>query len=81
MHARDASKSLLAFSIPTPDLSLECLLKMEHAIGSTFMQQSLSSGYPRLLRLFHSFFAKIAVHTDTVYTHNQQSFAPFLIVF
>lgn len=29
-------------------------------------------GYPRLLRLFHEFFAKIAVHTDTVYTPNHQ---------
>jgi hypothetical protein len=43
------------------------------AKGSTFLQQTLSSGYPRLLRLFHEFFAKIAVHTDTVYTQSQQS--------
>ncbi|EIN11737.1 hypothetical protein PUNSTDRAFT_119002 [Punctularia strigosozonata HHB-11173 SS5] len=41
--------------------------------ASMFLQQTLTSGYPRLLRLFHDFFAKIAVHTDTVYTHNQQS--------
>ncbi len=26
-----------------------------------FLQQTLSTGYPRLLRLFHEFFAKIAV--------------------
>jgi len=43
------------------------------AKGSTFLQQTLSTGYPKLLRLFHSFFAKIAVLTDTIYTQNQQS--------
>ncbi|KIJ67605.1 hypothetical protein HYDPIDRAFT_84403 [Hydnomerulius pinastri MD-312] len=43
------------------------------AKGSTFLQQTLSSGYPRLLRLFHEFFASIAVHTDTVYTQSYQS--------
>ncbi|KAG2153694.1 Golgi transport complex subunit 5-domain-containing protein [Suillus bovinus] len=43
------------------------------AKGSTFLQQTLSAGYPKLLRLFHNFFAKIAVHTDTVYTQSQQS--------
>ncbi|KAI8992858.1 Golgi transport complex subunit 5-domain-containing protein [Trametes punicea] len=43
------------------------------AKGSSFLQQTLSTGYPRLLRLFHSFFTKIAVHTDTIYTQNQQS--------
>ncbi|KAG1776989.1 Golgi transport complex subunit 5-domain-containing protein [Suillus placidus] len=43
------------------------------AKGSTFLQQTLSAGYPRLLRLFHEFFAKVAVHTDTVYTQSQQS--------
>ncbi|OBZ67107.1 Conserved oligomeric Golgi complex subunit 5 [Grifola frondosa] len=31
------------------------------AKNSTFLQQTLSTGYPRLLRLFHAFFAKIAV--------------------
>lgn len=36
------------------------------------MQQTLGNGYPRLLRLFHEFFAKIAVYTDTVYTSTQQ---------
>ncbi|CAE6356873.1 unnamed protein product [Rhizoctonia solani] len=43
------------------------------AKGSTFLQQTLSTGYPRFLRLFHDLFAKIAVHTDTIYTSNQQS--------
>ncbi|KZT65969.1 hypothetical protein DAEQUDRAFT_813938 [Daedalea quercina L-15889] len=43
------------------------------AKGSSFLQQTLSSGYPRLLRLFHSFFAKIAVQTDTIYTQTYQS--------
>ena len=44
--------------------------------GSTFLQQTFSTGYPRLLRLFHEFFAKIAVHTDTVYTQGQQRYVP-----
>jgi hypothetical protein len=39
---------------------------------STFLQQTLSSGYPKFLRLFHEFFSKIAVHTDTVYTQARQ---------
>ncbi|KAH9023597.1 Golgi transport complex subunit 5-domain-containing protein [Lactarius deliciosus] len=43
------------------------------AKNSTFLQQTLSSGYPKLLRLFHEFFSKIAVHTDTVYTQARQS--------
>ncbi|KAL7424738.1 hypothetical protein Q5752_000422 [Cryptotrichosporon argae] len=42
-------------------------------IKSQWLQQTLSTGYPRLLRLFHDFFAKIAVHTDTVYTLEHQS--------
>ncbi|KAI0768405.1 Golgi transport complex subunit 5-domain-containing protein [Irpex lacteus] len=41
--------------------------------GSSFLQQTLSTNYTRLLRLFHSFFAKIAVHTDTTYTQSHQS--------
>ncbi|CEL58692.1 Conserved oligomeric Golgi complex subunit 5 OS=Homo sapiens GN=COG5 PE=1 SV=3 [Rhizoctonia solani AG-1 IB] len=41
--------------------------------ASTFLQQTLSTGYPRFLRLFHDLFAKIAMHTDTIYTSNQQS--------
>ncbi|KAL6308073.1 Golgi transport complex subunit 5-domain-containing protein [Sparassis latifolia] len=45
----------------------------DSAKGSSFLQQALSSGYPRLLRLFQSFFSKIAVETDTVYTQAQQS--------
>ncbi|KAG6832503.1 hypothetical protein H0H87_001428 [Tephrocybe sp. NHM501043] len=43
------------------------------AKSSTFLQQTLSTGYPKLLRLFHEFFAKIAVHTDTVYGPTYQS--------
>lgn len=43
------------------------------SIGSSFLQQTLTSGYPKLLRLFHEFFASIAVHTDTVYTPTFQS--------
>ncbi|WVQ85258.1 hypothetical protein IAT38_007423 [Cryptococcus sp. DSM 104549] len=45
----------------------------EAARSSSWLQQALSTGYPRLLRLFHDFFAKIAVHTDTVYTREHQS--------
>ncbi|KAL1682653.1 Golgi transport complex subunit 5-domain-containing protein [Schizophyllum commune] len=48
--------------------------------GSTFLQQTLGGGYPRLLRLFHQFFAKIAVHTDTVYIHSQQSTETILVL-
>jgi len=42
------------------------------AKNSSFVQQTLGAGYPRLLRLFHEFFSKIAVHTDTVYSAVQQ---------
>ncbi|KDR75381.1 hypothetical protein GALMADRAFT_140887 [Galerina marginata CBS 339.88] len=41
--------------------------------SSSFLQQTLSTGLPRLLRLFHDFFGKIAVHTDTIYTTTFQS--------
>ena len=40
---------------------------------STFLQQTLGSGYLKLLRLFHEFFASIALHTDTLYTQSHQS--------
>ncbi|KDQ57683.1 hypothetical protein JAAARDRAFT_156584 [Jaapia argillacea MUCL 33604] len=50
------------------------------AKGSSFLQQTLSTGYPRFLRLFHEFFAKIAVHTDTVYTQTQQSPETILVL-
>ncbi|CAE6440006.1 unnamed protein product [Rhizoctonia solani] len=46
----------------------------EAAKASTFLQQTLSTGYPRFLRLFHDLFAKIAMHTDTIYTSNQQRY-------
>ncbi|GAA6026653.1 hypothetical protein JCM8202_000464 [Rhodotorula sphaerocarpa] len=45
----------------------------ETARNSSFVQSTLSTSYPRLLRLFQEFFSKIAVHTDTVYTLAQQS--------
>ncbi|GAA5977892.1 hypothetical protein JCM10908_005134 [Rhodotorula pacifica] len=45
----------------------------ETARTSAFVQSTLSTSYPRLLRLFQEFFSKIAVHTDTVYTLAQQS--------
>ncbi|KAH8993456.1 Golgi transport complex subunit 5-domain-containing protein [Lactarius akahatsu] len=50
------------------------------AKNSTFLQQTLSSGYPKLLRLFHEFFSKIAVHTDTVYTQARQSPETILVL-
>ncbi|KAJ7124926.1 Golgi transport complex subunit 5-domain-containing protein [Mycena epipterygia] len=52
----------------------------DSARGSTFLQQTLSTGYPRLLRLFHQFFAKIAVHTDTIYGQTYQSPETVLIL-
>ncbi|KAL5485046.1 hypothetical protein ACEPAI_7688 [Sanghuangporus weigelae] len=52
----------------------------EASRNSTFMQQTLSSGYPRLLRLFHELFAKIAVETDTTYTQERQSPETILIL-
>ncbi|GAA6004235.1 hypothetical protein JCM10207_002497 [Rhodosporidiobolus poonsookiae] len=48
--------------------------------NSAFMQTILSTGYPRLLRLFQEFFSKIAVHTDTVYTLTQQSPETILVL-
>ncbi|KIY65678.1 hypothetical protein CYLTODRAFT_492125 [Cylindrobasidium torrendii FP15055 ss-10] len=45
----------------------------ESAKASTFLQQTLSVGYPRFLRLFHEFFASISAHTDTTYIHTFQS--------
>ncbi|KAL5507113.1 hypothetical protein ACEPAH_6569 [Sanghuangporus vaninii] len=52
----------------------------EASRNSTFMQQTLSTGYPRLLRLFHELFAKIAVETDTTYTQEKQSPETILIL-
>ncbi|KAJ7287365.1 Golgi transport complex subunit 5-domain-containing protein [Mycena rebaudengoi] len=52
----------------------------DSARGSTFLQQTLSTGYPRFLRLFHQFFSKIAVHTDTVYIQTYQSPETVLIL-
>ncbi|KAJ7128889.1 Golgi transport complex subunit 5-domain-containing protein [Mycena crocata] len=52
----------------------------DSARSSTFLQQTLSTGYPRFLRLFHRFFAKIAVHTDTVYIQTHQSPETVLIL-
>ncbi|KAF5351759.1 hypothetical protein D9756_007411 [Leucocoprinus leucothites] len=48
--------------------------------GSSFLQNTLGSGYPRLLRLFHEFFAKIAVYTDTVYISSYQSPETILVL-
>ena len=51
-------------------------LLMERPEGSAFIQTTLSSGYPRLLRLFQEFFSTIAAHTDTIYSQTQQSCVP-----
>lgn len=51
-----------------------------HIAASNFVQTTLSTGYPRLLRLFQEFFARIAVHTDTVYTLAQQSPETILVL-
>ncbi|KAG8766643.1 hypothetical protein FRC16_007616, partial [Serendipita sp. 398] len=40
---------------------------------SAFLLQTLTSQYPRLLRLFQDFFSRISVHTDTLYTQAYQS--------
>ncbi|KAF8736157.1 hypothetical protein AX14_000796 [Amanita brunnescens Koide BX004] len=48
--------------------------------GSTFMQQTLSSNYPKILRLFHAFFSQITPHTDTTYTQSYQSPETILIL-
>ncbi|GAA5957719.1 hypothetical protein JCM3765_003744 [Sporobolomyces pararoseus] len=47
---------------------------------SNFLQNLFSTGYPKLLRLFQEFFSKISVHTDTVYTLNQQSPSTVLVL-
>ncbi|KAI5452220.1 hypothetical protein NCC49_001154 [Naganishia albida] len=50
------------------------------AKANNFISQSFSTGYPKLLRLFHDFFAKIAIHTDTVYSQEYQSPETILIL-
>lgn len=41
--------------------------------GSNFINQTLTSAYPRLLRLFHDFFSRISLHTATTYNIPTQS--------
>jgi hypothetical protein len=53
---------------------LSCAARAERGVDSMFLQQTLSTGYPRLLRLFQEFFVKIAVNTDTVYTQAYQRY-------
>lgn len=63
--------------------SKTCFLFFSRADGhaaSTFLQTVLSTGYPRLLRLFQEFFERIATHTSTVYSLTQQSCVPFSCV-
>ncbi|TFK25504.1 hypothetical protein FA15DRAFT_639269 [Coprinopsis marcescibilis] len=48
--------------------------------ASAFLQQALVGGYPKLLRLFHQFFSRIAVHTDTVYSDSFQSPETILVL-
>ncbi|PWN33882.1 uncharacterized protein FA14DRAFT_161516 [Meira miltonrushii] len=40
---------------------------------SQFMIQTLEQSYPRLLRIFQEFYAKVSVYTGTSYTHSHQS--------
>lgn len=55
-----------------PSLSSADNLTLPRA-DSSFLQQTLSNSYPRLLRLFHDFFTKISLHTETLYTQSYQS--------
>lgn len=51
------------------------------AQSSAFLTQTLSSSYPRLLRLFHEFFDKVAIYTDTVtYSPKGQSKVTLLML-
>ncbi|KAK2467810.1 hypothetical protein APHAL10511_000105 [Amanita phalloides] len=59
--------------------SLEAYIR-DSIKSSTFMQQTLCAGYPKLLRLFHAFFAQVAPHTDTTYTQSYQSPETVLIL-
>ncbi|ORY73872.1 Golgi transport complex subunit 5-domain-containing protein [Leucosporidium creatinivorum] len=77
MSVLDDKPSLMFWT--TLSQSFETQTK-EAARSSAFIQTTLSTGYPRLLRLFHEFFSKIAVHTDTVYTQTQQSPETVLIL-
>ncbi|KAJ2913475.1 hypothetical protein MD484_g6945, partial [Candolleomyces efflorescens] len=52
----------------------------DSAKASAFLQQTLVTGYPKVLRLFHQFFSRIAVHTDTVYADSQQSPETILVL-
>lgn len=52
----------------------------EAARNSTFIQQTLTIHYPRLLRLFHEFFSKIALQADTSYGQSSQSPETVLIL-
>lgn len=70
-------RKLLAVSSSTtrsPIHRIVSYIYMTVISASSFIQTNLSTNYPRLLRLFHDFFSKIAVHTDTVYTPHQQRF-------
>ncbi|MBW0525389.1 hypothetical protein O181_065104 [Austropuccinia psidii MF-1] len=40
---------------------------------SNFINQTLTTSYPRLLRLFHDFFSRISLHTHSTYNSNTQS--------
>jgi len=40
---------------------------------SQFMIQTLEQSYPKLLRIFQEFYAKVSVYTGTSYTHTHQS--------
>ncbi|CAH7682807.1 Golgi transport complex subunit 5-domain-containing protein [Phakopsora pachyrhizi] len=45
----------------------------EAARASNFINQTLTTSYPHLLRLFHDFFSRISLHTHTTYNQLIQS--------
>lgn len=74
---RSSSSQCLVFA-PLSLSGKELMYESRRRIASTFVQTLLSTGYPRLLRLFQEFFSKIAVHTDTIYTLSHQRCFPLL---
>ncbi|TDL26039.1 hypothetical protein BD410DRAFT_784062 [Rickenella mellea] len=77
MKVLENKPSVTFWTVMARALEKQC---RDAAKGSTFLQQTLTTGYPRLLRLFHEFFIKVAVHTDSVYTQEKQSPETILIL-
>lgn len=49
-----------------------CFVALASTPASSFIQQTLSNDYPKLLRILKEFFAKTSVYTYTVYEDSQQ---------